>query len=131
MLAALAMLVLWSGPASADPFTDTLTKLGVPIPAAPAVVPPDEGPAAVSDVEAPPAPSPLSQLPDVTDVLPVPVPMPAGDDTTPSDADDAPAPEDDTTGEGSGSPLDPTDLATQCQTALTEAGLPGGDTCAA
>ena len=140
LLAALAMLLLWSAPAGADPLDlpAPLQDLGT---AVTEVVPPPttDQPPAVEDVE--PAAPPSAEAADVvTDAL----------ETAQQTAETVPTPtvpdvpvggdllggEDAEGGEGTGTPepteaLDPATLAEECQTALDEAGLPGGDACAA
>ena len=137
LLAALAMLLLWSGPAGAETFGEVVEETGTAIseelpvlvpPPAEEVAPPAGGAASPVPeiVEAPETNSPVTDAPivgGVPDVGGVPIVGGALEGTDGTGDDGAETPSED--------PFDPAALAEGCEAALAEAGLPGGDTCAA
>jgi hypothetical protein len=132
LFAALALLTLGAGPAAAGPLTDTLSELGIELPALPA---PDQVPGAPDAVQPPagaddPVPDVvgdvLDQLPAEGTDLPLPVPGTGTGEGADPDGEDAGA------DQGTEPPAGPAaDAAAQCRSALAQAGLPGGDQCAA
>ena len=137
LIAALAMLGLWSSPAGADPLSDVVEELDtavtdvLPLPA-PA---PEPAPVEVSEPDAGAGAGPAEQLgaavqtveETVTEKLPLPEIPALGGGTAGGDhggdqgGTETPGPE----------VLHPATLAEECEAALAESGLPGGDQCAA
>ncbi|WP_258373070.1 excalibur calcium-binding domain-containing protein, partial [Modestobacter versicolor] len=126
LLATLGVLLVWSGPAGADPISDAIGGVtGGVTDALPLELPLPQDTAA-------PAPAPVQTPADLVPplveglaVVPVPQPgsspQPAAEPEQPADGPAAAAPP----------ALDPVTLGEACGDALEKAGLPGGDECLA